>query len=557
MVGFGTAAAQGAGFAATSGGVGQICLTEAGVLLAASADGRQVGRMGIGGGAPAVFTPGPADGPPGPPALVALGDGVALAQRGADHLLLLGQEGAGFGVPRVLELGGARVAGPVAALPDGRLAVATLAGEVAIVDPAAGVQILLPVLAQTTHAEWQQAGGARGLTALAAEAGPDGASRLVAAVGGSDRIVAYDLGPDGSFAPAGQIGALEGATLAGPSDVALLARPGATLAIVAGQGSATLAVFEIDAEGSMRVRDQIMDTRELRLGGITAVRALEVGGTAFVLAGGAEAGLSLFALGPDARLYHLATTDAAPGASFGALADLELTTTGGGLRVHAARQGGAEVLTLDVDLSPLGIVGGTLMAETLRGTARDDILIARPEARHLSGGVGADLFVFGPGAADAGGFLGTVGDFEPGVDRLDLSGFPLVYGTAGVEIIPTAGGARLRVGGAWLELHTAQGGPLDPALLTDRDIVEGLHLPYVAAVAPPSFEPGGPSGWVPTVPGPMLPEPPHRGLALFAFEAQGAPPWGAADYADWAGFAPAPLAPAEAQAVAAHFALLF
>ena len=549
MVGFGKATAQDAGFTATSGGVGGIALDAAGAVMVASADGRQLGRL-VPGAAPEVMAPGMVS---GPPALAALGEGVALAQRGADHLMILGPGG---GVPRVLDLGAARVAGPVAALSDGRLAVATLAGEVAIVDPLAGVQALLPVLAETAHADWQ-GDGARAVTALGAEAGPGGAARLVAAVGGSDRIVAYDLGPDGSFAPVGQIGAIEGATLADPSDVALLARPGATLAIVAGQESATLSVFEIASDGTMRVRDQIMDTRELRLGGVSAVRALEVGGTGFVLAGGAEAGLSLFALGPDARLYHLATTDAAPGADFGALADLEVTATAGGLRVHAARQGGAEVLTLEVDLAPLGLVGGTLMAETLRGSALDDILISRPEARHLSGGAGADLFVLGPGAADAGGFLGTIADFEVGIDRLDLSGFPLVYGLGGVEITPTAGGARLRVGGAWLDLMTAHGGPLDPALLGDGDIVEGLHLPYFPADAPPVFEPGGPSGWIPTVPGPRLPDPPHRDLALFAFEAGGAPEWGAADYADWVGFAPVPLGPAEGQAAAAHFALLF
>ncbi len=557
MIGFGTARAIESGFAAISGGVGQLCLTGSGEIVAASADGRAISRPGAGGTGPEVISIGVMGGPHGPPSLTVLGEDLVLARRGADHLLILGSSSGGGGVPRLLDLGVLRVAGPLAALPDGRLAVATQGGDVAIVDPLAGVQRVLPVLAETTHADWQLANGTRGITALAAEAGPGGGIRLAAGVGGSERLIVYDIGPDGSFAPAGQLGALEGVSLANLSDVALVSRPEGILAIVAGQQSATLSVFEIDTGGSMRVRDQIMDTRELRLGGVTAVRALEVGGTAFVLASGAEAGLSLFALGPDARLYHLATTAASPGADFGTLADLSLSEAGGALRIHAARHGGGEVLTLEVDLAPLGHVGGAVMAETLRGSAGNDILIARSDARHIEGGAGGDLFVFGPGNADAGGFLGSVLDFEPGIDRLDLSGFPLVYGLGGVEIAPTATGARVRIGQAWLDVHTARGQPIDPSLLTDRDVVEGLHLPFFVADAPPVFEPGGPSGWVPTVPGPSLPDPPHRTLALFAFDPGGAPQWGAAEYADWVGFAPAPVAPAEAATAAGYFATLF
>ncbi|MFZ9949541.1 MAG: hypothetical protein ACO3FX_08055, partial [Gemmobacter sp.] len=63
MVGFGKATAQDAGFTATSGGVGQIALDAAGAVVAASADGRQLGRL-VPGAAPEVMGPRRGGGPP-------------------------------------------------------------------------------------------------------------------------------------------------------------------------------------------------------------------------------------------------------------------------------------------------------------------------------------------------------------------------------------------------------------------------------------------------------------------------------------------------------------
>jgi hypothetical protein len=564
VVEFGRADAIATGLAAARGGVAGLATGGASGrdLIALSADGGAIAALRLWSGGPVTtdtlralpVSPGP-----GEPALVVLPTGVVICAPGADHLLRLPPAPWGTATPEVLGLGGLRVAGPATALPDGRLAVAVSGGGAAIIDPSAAggaVHAILPLLADTTVAEWQDPGLARGITALDAVALAGGGVRLVAAVGGAERVIAYDIGPSGAIASPRQIGAAEGVALGDAAALATVTRGDATLAIVAGQGSDTLAVLEFGADGHERVRDQVMDTRDLRLGQVSVVRAIDAMGTTFVLAGGAEAGLSLFAHGPDARLYHLATTVAVPGAEFGSLADLAVIADGGTLQVAAARQGAPEVIHLAVDLSELGSIGGTLQGETLRGTARDDIVIATHSARRLEGGTGADLFVFGPDVADAGGFLGSVADFEPEIDRLDLSGFALLYGRDGVSIAATADGARISLRDRWLDLRSADGQPLDPVAFSDRDLVEGLHLPWIPAVAPPVFEPRGPSGWQPSVPGPELPDPPHRDIALFAFSPESAPAWGARAYADWVGFVPQPLAPPEAAAIAAQFALL-
>jgi Ca2+-binding RTX toxin-like protein len=47
------------------------------------------------------------------------------------------------------------------------------------------------------------------------------------------------------------------------------------------------------------------------------------------------------------------------------------------------------------------------------------VIVAGTGSPYMAGGAGADTFVIGPGRVGA----DTIGDFEPGVDRLELRGF--------------------------------------------------------------------------------------------------------------------------------------
>ncbi|NIL98860.1 MAG: calcium-binding protein, partial [Planctomycetales bacterium] len=76
--------------------------------------------------------------------------------------------------------------------------------------------------------------------------------------------------------------------------------------------------------------------------------------------------------------------------------------------------------------------------DTLVGGDGDDILMDGEGVDWLTGGDGADVFVFkSDGVAD------TVADFDLGTDRLDLSGWGMIYRVEDLTLQSTANGATI------------------------------------------------------------------------------------------------------------------
>lgn len=94
------------------------------------------------------------------------------------------------------------------------------------------------------------------------------------------------------------------------------------------------------------------------------------------------------------------------------------------------------------------------------GGIGDDILTAGSGTNILIGGADADLFVF---AADASGTT-YVGDFEDGLDRIDLSALGIT-GLADMDMVINSRGAVLTIGGLKLDIRT------DPATLGAEDFI--------------------------------------------------------------------------------------
>ncbi|MEX5728043.1 Ca2+-binding RTX toxin-like protein [Rhodovulum iodosum] len=309
------------------------------------------------------------------------------------------------------------------------------------------------------------------LSALgAATAG--GAHFLLAGVAGSDQILSYRVGSGGRLALADQTGLADGLGIATPSAIATLPGPDGARVVLGSAGSSTLTVLDLDATGALSARDHVADDLTTRFQGVTALETARCEGWDFVLAAGADDGISLFAVLPDGRLIHMASRadDAATGLQN--VSALAAVAQGGGLQVFAASESEAGVTQLSVDLSGLGVVAtGGSGAETVTGTAGDDILVAGSGDNRLRGGAGADLFVFAPGAETSSGRIGTILDYAPGQDRIDLSAFPLMHGLARLEVAATADGARLWLGESWLSVKSASGARLDADDFTDADVV--------------------------------------------------------------------------------------
>jgi Ca2+-binding RTX toxin-like protein len=142
------------------------------------------------------------------------------------------------------------------------------------------------------------------------------------------------------------------------------------------------------------------------------------------------------------------------------------------LHVFAASQASHGLAQLTIDVSAQGLVlqagSGQLNGQghddmlvggasdnALFGNGGDDILIDGYGTDELTGGAGADTFVFG-----ADGQSDSIRDFEYGVDRIDLSAVPMLYGPSQLSVGSHNWGARLMLPG----VDALQGGSGDDTL---------------------------------------------------------------------------------------------
>lgn len=147
----------------------------------------------------------------------------------------------------------------------------------------------------------------------------------VVRVGGTEYLVSLsqsDVGvsmfridpQNGALSVADAVGVSSGlGLLSNPTDLQTVTVDGTVYAIVSSASDSAeggaLTVVSIGTGGVMQVTDYILDSRETRFGGAHTVEVIQVGGWTYVVAGGGDAGLSLFTLMPEGRLLHLDTIE--------------------------------------------------------------------------------------------------------------------------------------------------------------------------------------------------------------------------------------------------------
>lgn len=318
---------------------------------------------------------------------------------------------------------------------------------------------------------------------------PDGSIHAIS--GPADTIARYVFSSGGTLTPGQIAGALDGLGWETPSAIRVSEAGGTAYLVVAAAGSSSLTTLTFD--GSVyRIADHIIDDRLTRFAGVTALDTVSVNGRTIIAAGGADDGVSLFELLPGGRLVHLQTFEDTAGRALANVAAVALFQAGGQLRLAVTGQeGGVTVFSRPVAGLAAPIIGGmandTLTggagddlilggagADTLSGGAGDDILFDGTGADRMRGGPGADIFVFADdGAPD------IVEDFEPGLDRLDLSAFPLLYSVSSLAVTPVAGGARITYGDEVVELRSSDGRILQAGDFTEANVIGVTRPPFV------------------------------------------------------------------------------
>lgn len=243
---------------------------------------------------------------------------------------------------------------------------------------------------------------------------------------------------DGTLGQAQILWSDRGDGIAAPNHIGTVTVQGVTYLVVASGQSSSLTTMRIGYDGSLQPVDHVIDELTTRFSGASALETVMVDGRAYIFVGGRDDGISVFTVMPNGRLLHLATLADADDRSLADVAAISAVVIDGKIAVFVSSRtergftqfvfdpgqigetrtaGAGEVDGTDRD-DLLRAGEGTTV---LRGGAGDDILIAGEASVELHGGDGADIFV--PTAIN--GTI-TIGDFQLGTDRLDLSNLGMI-----------------------------------------------------------------------------------------------------------------------------------
>lgn len=340
----------------------------------------------------------------------------------------------------------------------------------------------------------------------------DGQYFVVTVSGQTNMITASAISQTGDITGHTMIGPEQGLWISAPTALETTTVGGTTFAILGAAGSNSLTVVEIGSDGEMIVRDHILDARETRFGGVTSLEVIEADGKTYVIAGGADDGVSVFLLLEGGLLVHRAViedTDDFGLDNVSALAGRHRTA---GIDIFVASSSEPGVTQLLFETGPAGVTQtAALTGGLLDGTNGNDILqghdgndlvnagqgddILRDGTGNdvMTGGAGADLFIL---TADS--MTDTITDFTLGEDTIDLSLWPMLRDISQLFITIAEDGMRITYGQEVLHVQSANGEPIDYRLLGTTDLIGASRLPF-------NLTPGYPG---PATPTPILGEQP-------------------------------------------------
>ncbi len=273
---------------------------------------------------------------------------------------------------------------------------------------------------------------------------------------------------------AASVGMNHGLGLNTPTAMTQMEISGSSFIAVLDAGSNALAMFRINESGALELADFILDTRQTRFADASAMASFTANGSTFIIAGGGDDGLSLFTVLGDGQLVHLETIEDDLITGLQNVSAISATVLTANIQIAISSQA-EDLLTLyAIPLAELGdVITGTSADDLLTGTHRNDTLTGGSGADQILAGTGDDVMRDGFGADHLWGGSGSdifvmtqdgtsdwIEDFDPGTDRLDLSGFNGFYSTNQLSLTQTANGAEIELYGEILHLISSTGLPL-------------------------------------------------------------------------------------------------
>ena len=224
----------------------------------------------------------------------------------------------------------------------------------------------------------------------------DGQRILISISGNGNFIATHLVSASGALTPGMVHGADRGTGYDVPSDVDAVQFGGRTYVVMAATGSGTLTVFRLTADGRLTTVDHVLDEGTTRFQNATALETVVLGGRAFVFAGGADDGISVFTMLPDGRLLHLTTIIDTDAMTLADVTDIEARVIDGRILLFVGSGTETGVTQLVFEPGPIGATA-TAGAGTARGGTGGDLLVAGAATTRIEGGDGNDILVAGAG----------------------------------------------------------------------------------------------------------------------------------------------------------------
>lgn len=294
---------------------------------------------------------------------------------------------------------------------------------------------------------------------------------------------------DGDVHLADRLDYQDGLPISTPTVVEVATVGGQTYLIMAAAGSSSVTTFRLEPGGDLSMIDQVANDGTTRFESVDVLEVVTVEDRVFVLAAGANDGVTLLTMLPDGRLLHLETLADDAAMALTNVANISAVRIGDALHISLSGSDGVQVTGLRLDLAELGGTFSALGSDVdLTGGTGDDILVGNGAANHLTGGGGDDILVDGKGrdvlfgGAGADIFVFTkdgqrdeIRDFELGVDRIDLSAMGRLYTRDAFEFQSTSDGVKIIFADEELQITTYDGGALDRLDFTDADLLDLSH----------------------------------------------------------------------------------